>query len=119
MAEQTLALLLGLVRQIPVFFRAQLRHEFERRPTDDLHARTIGIVGLGGNGRRIAQMLAPFRGQLLATDCFPGMETAVSSRRCGRRISWTGLLAGLRCRDPLRPAERPNARTHRPAALLR
>jgi D-3-phosphoglycerate dehydrogenase len=65
---------MGLIRRIPVFFRAQLQREFERRPTDDLHHRTIGIVGLGGNGRRIAQVLAPFRGQLLATDVFPAWK---------------------------------------------
>lgn len=70
-AEQTLALLLGLLRQIPTFFRAQLRKEYQRQPTDDLHGRTVGIVGFGGNGRRIAQVLAPFHVRLLATDVFP------------------------------------------------
>src|SRR5262245_5302747 len=32
-AEQTLALLLGLLRGLPTFFRAQQRREFIRRPT--------------------------------------------------------------------------------------
>ncbi len=73
-AEQTLTLLLGLIRQIPVFFRAQLRKEFQRQPTDDLHRRTVGIVGFGGNGRRIAQVLAPFRVKIIATDCFPAQQ---------------------------------------------
>src|SRR5438067_3337297 len=36
-AEQTLALLLGLLRGLPTFFRQQQRHEFVRRPTRDLH----------------------------------------------------------------------------------
>ncbi|MCA9222612.1 MAG: D-2-hydroxyacid dehydrogenase [Planctomycetales bacterium] len=70
-AEQTLALLLGLLRGLPVFFRAAERREFVRRPTRDLHHTTVGIVGLGGNGRRIAETLAPFRVRLLATDLFP------------------------------------------------
>ena len=70
-AEQALALLLGLIRRIPVFFRAQLRREFERQPTDDLHGRTVGIVGLGGNGCKIAQLLTSFGVELLATDVFP------------------------------------------------
>lgn len=70
-AEQTLALLLGLLRGLPVFFRAALKREFIRRPTRDLHHATIGIVGFGGNGRRLAEVLAPFRTRILATDVFP------------------------------------------------
>jgi len=70
-AEQTLALLLGLLRSLPVFFRAARRKEFVRRPTSDLHGSTIGIIGFGGNGRRLAELLLPFRTRLLATDYFP------------------------------------------------
>ena len=69
-AEQTLALLLGILRSLPVFFRAQERREFVRRPTRDLHHTTVGIVGLGGNGIRIAEVLRPFRTRLIATDMF-------------------------------------------------
>jgi D-3-phosphoglycerate dehydrogenase len=70
-AEQTLALLLGLLRGIPVFYRQQQKHEFVRRPTADLHRKRVGIVGLGGNGRRLAQVLSPFRVTIRATDYFP------------------------------------------------
>jgi phosphoglycerate dehydrogenase-like enzyme len=70
-AEQTLALLLGLLRGIPIFYRQQQKHEFVRRPTADLHRKRIGIVGLGGNGRRLAQILEPFRVSIRATDYFP------------------------------------------------
>ena len=69
--EQTLALLLGLLRGLPTFFHQSLRKEFVRRPTDDLHGKRVGIVGLGGNGRRLAQLLAPFRVTLRATDYYP------------------------------------------------
>ncbi len=70
-AEQTLALLLGLLRSLPVFFRAAQRKEFIRRPTADLHGATIGILGFGGNGRRLAELLTHFRTRILATDYFP------------------------------------------------
>lgn len=70
-AEQTLALLLGLLRGIPIFYRQQQKREFIRRPTADLHRKKVGIVGLGGNGRRLAQVLAPFRVTIRATDYFP------------------------------------------------
>ncbi len=73
-AEQTLALLLGILRGVPTFFRQMQRKEFIRRPTDDLHGKRVGIVGLGGNGRRLAQVLAPFRVHLRATDYFPVLK---------------------------------------------
>lgn len=75
-AEQTLALTLGLLRGLPTFFRAQQKREFIRRPTRDLHDAVVGIVGLGGNGRRIAETLAPFRCRILATDLFPADQPA-------------------------------------------
>lgn len=70
-AEHTVALLTGLLRSLPVFFRAQQKKEYVRRPTRDLHGKTIGIVGLGGVGRRVAEVLAPFKTRILATDMFP------------------------------------------------
>jgi phosphoglycerate dehydrogenase-like enzyme len=70
-ADHTLALLLGLLRSLPTFFRAQQAKEFIRRPTRDLHGARIGIVGLGGNGRRLAEVLSAFQTTILATDWFP------------------------------------------------
>lgn len=70
-AEHTLALLTASLRSLPVFFRAQAKKEFIRRPTRDLHRTTIGIVGLGGNGRRLAEVLSVFKTRILATDWFP------------------------------------------------
>jgi len=70
-AEQTLALLYGLIRSTPAFFRASLQRQYERLPTDDLHGKTIGIVGFGGNGQRIAQLLAPLGNRMVATDYWP------------------------------------------------
>ncbi|MEW4451450.1 D-2-hydroxyacid dehydrogenase [Bremerella sp. JC817] len=70
-AEQTFSLLLGLIRSLPVFFRAQNVKDYTRRPTNDLHGKTVGIVGLGGNGRRIAEILSAFQTRIIATDLFP------------------------------------------------
>jgi D-3-phosphoglycerate dehydrogenase len=75
-AEHTLALLLGLLRGLPTFFRAQQKREFIRRPTRDLHHSTVGIVGLGGNGTRIAETLRSFHTRLIATDIFTQQQTA-------------------------------------------
>src|SRR5262245_50815883 len=76
-AEQTLALTLGLLRSLPTFFRAQQKREFIRRPTRDLSHATVGIVGLGGNGLRIAEVLRPYHTRIIATDIFSSERPAV------------------------------------------
>jgi len=76
-AEHTMALILSWMRNLPTFWREQLDdrtadyRKFLRRPTCDLTGKTVGIVGLGGVGRRLSQVLAPFRTRILATDLFP------------------------------------------------
>jgi len=70
-AEHAIALVTAITRNLPTFFRAQQAREFVRRPTRDLHHGVVGIVGLGGVGRRIAQLVAPFKTRILATDTFP------------------------------------------------
>jgi D-3-phosphoglycerate dehydrogenase len=91
-AEQTLALTLGLLRGLPVFFRAQQQREFIRRPTRDLTGATVGIVGLGGNGTRIAEVLQPFRVRSIATDVFTDIRPPqVAELRPADQLDW--LLA--------------------------
>jgi phosphoglycerate dehydrogenase-like enzyme len=70
-AEHTVALITAWLRSLPVFFEAQKKREFIRRPTRDLHHASIGIIGLGGVGRRVAEVLAPFKTRIVATDMFP------------------------------------------------
>lgn len=74
-ADQTLALLLGVLRGLPTFFRAQQKHEFIRRPTRDLHGARVGLIGLGGNGRRLAKVLKAFETSIIATDWFPEQKS--------------------------------------------
>ncbi len=70
-AEHTIALITAWTRSLPAYFRAQQKREFIRRPTRDLTRGTVGIVGMGGNGRRLVEVLAPFKTRILATDLFP------------------------------------------------
>jgi phosphoglycerate dehydrogenase-like enzyme len=70
-AEHAIALATALTRSLPTFFRAQEQREFIRRPTRDLTRATVGIVGFGGNGRRLAEVLSAFKTRILATDMFP------------------------------------------------
>lgn len=73
-ADQTLALLAGTLRNLPTFFRAQQQRQYVRRPTQDLYGSRIGIVGLGGNGRLLARVLKGLGCEILATDWFPEAE---------------------------------------------
>jgi len=70
-AEQTMALMFGIYRSSPTFFQATQKREFVRRPTRDFHGNTVGIIGFGGNGRRIAEVLAPWGNRIIATDKYP------------------------------------------------
>ncbi len=70
-AEHAIALITAWSRSLPAFFRAQQKKEFIRLPTRDLHRSTVGIVGLGGVGRRLAKLLSAFKTRILATDMFP------------------------------------------------
>jgi phosphoglycerate dehydrogenase-like enzyme len=70
-AEHAVALMTGWCRGLPTFLRAQQAKEFIRRPTRDLTRGTVGILGLGGVGRRLARVLSAFDTRILATDMFP------------------------------------------------
>lgn len=70
-AEHTVALLTALLRAFPTFFRAQQKREYIRRPTRDLHGSKIAIVGYGGVGRRVGQVLTPFQTHVAAFDLYP------------------------------------------------
>ena len=70
-SEHAVGLAIACTRRLPLFLAQQAAREFVRRPTRDLTGATVGIVGLGGVGRRLAEVLAPFRVRILATDWFP------------------------------------------------
>jgi len=96
-AEQTLALLLGLLRGIPIFYRQWQKKEFVRRPTDDLHGKRVGIVGMGGNGRRLVEVLRPFNVAMRATDYFPeqkpvGVEELWPHTKLRDLAAWSEIL---------------------------
>ena len=69
-AEHTIALLLGVTRQIPDASTSTRAGRWERkrlRPID-LKGRTVGIVGLGRVGSLVAQRLRAFEMRVLAYD---------------------------------------------------
>ena len=77
-AEHGLALILAWGRNLRSFVRDACvkecnpdYREFKRKPTFDLIGKTVGIVGLGGVGRRFSEVVAPFADKIVAVDLFP------------------------------------------------
>lgn len=85
-AEQMMSLLMGLVRRSPVFFKAQQIKEYVRRPTDNIFGKTVGIVGMGGNGHRIARVLKPMVGRIIGTDLFPDACEKIVSEQTVEKV---------------------------------
>jgi len=82
-AEHGLGLAIACTRRLRLFLEQQSHGEFVRRPTRDLTGATVGIVGLGGVGRRLVEVLAPFRPRILATDYFPIRKPTAVARLGG------------------------------------
>lgn len=67
-AEHTLALMLGLLRQLPRVDAATKARAWERTMGHLLGGKTVGIVGLGRVGRQVAQLVQAFGADVLASD---------------------------------------------------
>ncbi len=75
-AELALAAILDLSRGLSAADRALRDGRWQRPPGRLLGGKTVGIVGLGRVGRRLVELLAPFRVRVLAHDPRPDPEFA-------------------------------------------
>lgn len=73
-AELALSMMLALSRQLVRQSSLVQKRQWTRLEAHLLSGRTVGLIGLGRIGRRVAALLAPFRVRLLATD--PGFRGA-------------------------------------------
>jgi D-3-phosphoglycerate dehydrogenase len=67
-AELTLAHILGALRHVTAADRAIRADSWKGRMGVLLHGKTVGIVGFGRIGRRLARLLEPFEVRVIATD---------------------------------------------------
>ncbi|MFI5246109.1 MAG: phosphoglycerate dehydrogenase [Gemmatimonadales bacterium] len=70
-AEHTLALILSVTRAIPTMDAAVRAGQWPRRLLTQLEGKTLGLVGLGAIGSRVASLARPFGVQLLVSTWGP------------------------------------------------
>ena len=66
-AEQTIALMLAVARQIPAMDRGTREGQWPRAMLVQLEGKTLGVVGLGAIGSRVATIAKAFGMKVLAT----------------------------------------------------
>ena len=77
-AEHTLALMLAVTRQIPAMDKGVRAGQWPRAMLVQLEGKTLGVVGLGAIGRRVAILALAFGMRVLATTWRPDDGRAAS-----------------------------------------
>ncbi|MDR3438797.1 phosphoglycerate dehydrogenase [Telmatospirillum sp.] len=75
-AELTIGLILSAMRNIPALHQSVRQGGWDRFVGDELMGRTVGLLGLGNIGQRVARKLAGFDVRILAYDKFPNRAAA-------------------------------------------
>lgn len=75
-AEQAVALMLGLTREIPFLNKQVKEGKWPRSMMHELKSRTVGLLGFGAIARDVAGKLAGFGPKVLAYDKYPNMDAA-------------------------------------------
>lgn len=66
-SEHVLAMMLTFTRGLNMFIRQQTKKQWKRVPVEEIHDKTIGIVGLGSIGREIAKKAKGMGMQVVAS----------------------------------------------------
>jgi len=77
-AEHAFALLLAAIRKLPLTDKHVRRGDFDWRPFGgiELAGKTLGIIGTGLIGCRVAEIAKAFKMQILAFDKYPNLKKA-------------------------------------------
>ena len=89
-AEFALTLMLGVLKNLPRLDAAARDGQWARFPMRELSEKTVGIVGFGRIGRRLAELLQGFHVQILVYDPYVAGNVAESFR--ARKVSLQELL---------------------------
>lgn len=89
-AEFTLLHILSAMKNLPQLDSAVRQGKWSRFPMKELTGKTVGLVGFGRIGRRVAEMLAGFNVEILAYDPYMNVEEA--SKRSVTPLSFEEVL---------------------------
>ena len=89
-AEFALTLILSVMKNVPRYDAAARQGKWSRFPMRELTGKTVGIVGFGRIGRRLAELLSGFGVELLAYD--PYMDAEAAAARKAVPVSLEELL---------------------------
>jgi phosphoglycerate dehydrogenase-like enzyme len=81
--EYVLTMILSICRRLPQLFELQRERTWQPLQATELGEVTIGLVGLGGIGREIARLVAPFGPRILAVRRHPKAEAPVGVQVLG------------------------------------
>ena len=90
-AEFALTLILSAMKNLPRFDTAARDGKWSRFPMRELTGKTVGLVGFGRIGQRLAELLQGFGTEILAYD--PYMNTKAAEERKVQPVSMEELLA--------------------------
>ena len=90
-AEFTLSLMLAAMKSLPALDDAVRQGKWSRYPIQELTGKTVGLLGFGRIGRRLAQLLSGFQVRLLVCDPYLDDETAAQYH--AEQVSFEKLLA--------------------------
>lgn len=89
-AEFALTLILAAMKNLPLYDNAARHGKWSRFPMRELGEKTVGLVGFGRIGRRLAELLAGFNVTILAYD--PYMNEEAAKERKVLSVSFEELL---------------------------
>ena len=89
-AEFTLALMLGVVKNLPKFDATVREGAWTRYPMRELRHKTVGIIGFGRIGRRLAELLRGFEVKLLVYD--PYVDPVAAAELGAATVTMEALL---------------------------
>ena len=90
-AEFAVLLILSAMKNLPQLDRDLRQGKWSRYPMQELTGKTVGLVGFGRIGRRVAELLAGFGVKRLA--CDPFMRPEEAQKRNVTPVSFETLLA--------------------------
>lgn len=75
-AELTVALILSVLRRVPMLDAKAKEVGWFRYMGRELHGKTVGLLGFGDIGQRVAKIVTAFGSRVIAYDPYPNMEKA-------------------------------------------